>query len=322
MRVDRGYLILGFAMVLTYSWIVVPLPAFACAQSGAPATAGADFSDITQGDATGEVTYTILNTCITPADITRVRFYFTRTYYEIAPSATQNPPSGWTAQMAGNGARLTFDKDGTPTNSISEGEFLAFEPVLQGPGAAGTPLRNENYEYADNYFDRVRIWYSDGTNVSFWNPNPIGYCTPNVNCAAPTAWGWLFHGLKIVSIGAGPDPVDVGATITVTITIANRLNAPYQANGVTTTLTPSNPLLVLLLIAPPPANIPAGTSSFFVHTYQAISAGSLFFTGTATGTRSGSTNVLTTAVTIPPSPQSNWVTINGSIRPLEWREIF
>jgi hypothetical protein len=314
-------------MIVAMAGIFSPELGFSCAQSGAQATAGADSSAITQGDATGKITFMILNTCLSPADITRIRFYFTTTWYELAPTGTQNPPPGWTATVTGNGRQLNFWKDATPTGSISEGESNPFTPVLQGPGPNGTPLRNENYEYADNYFNRVRIYYSDGTNRSFWNPNPIGYCTPGVNCTGPTAWGWLFHGLKIpdapqgapIGVVATPSPVNVGATITVTITVENRLNAPYQANGVTVTSNPSDPTKVLLLTAPPPANIPAGGSAIFIFTYQAIaSIDPLTFTAGASGIRSGSNNPLTAVPVV-----SNDVIIGGGkIRPLEWREIF
>ncbi|MEN6379489.1 MAG: CARDB domain-containing protein [Methanofastidiosum sp.] len=205
----------------------------------------------------------------------------------------------------------SYDIDVDSIPGIGNGNWVAVHNSESGPShgdidykdRAGLVLphyRTVEYTPDTNYCgsDSFTFTARNRSIFGWWEDQTVTINVTITGCPTPAA--------LTSSIAATPATVTPGQTITVVMTVSN--TGGTTANGVTpSALTLGGTSTATPVTSPSPANISAGGSATFTWTYTAGSAGTVNFTGNATGTGaiSGAT-VSSTAST------SNDVTILGN----------
>ncbi len=205
--------------------------------------------------------------------------------------------SNTTRSVTSNPNPPTPTKTGTVTQTLTS---TTGSPLNLAPGASGTIIFTYSTVSADN-----------GT--IFFTANAQNSATVTSSTAVS---GTLSVSSFSASIVVSPSCQYAGSNITVTMTVSNG-SSLVSVTGVTPSLTPAAGAPATFISGPTPASIasiPASGSGVFTWSYQVNSVGAtnpFTFSGSATGTRGGSTVTTLTSTSTPSTRRGSFAaTVN------------
>ena len=250
----------------------------ACANNRYTITGG---TDVTMGDASALLPFTITNSSNSDDPITFVRLEFDSHYYNISLMSTA--PTGWTiSQIKNAGQGQTYIEYTATSGGIAVNGSLTFYVMVTGLN--NTKLPSANSDVSDTL--------DSGTRVR------NGGCTFTRDGGFPT---WTRRALA-ATISATPLSTGTGGTITIIFTVTNRSSAiqsnvgPYYAPPQTFGTSTGG----IFGPNPPSATLAIGASATFQWTYTAGGSGSIQFCDSATNSSgtAGSISVCSNIVSV------------------------